>query len=168
MHGVAIWGVWTALGLARLPGLHRIARFFMAHNSSVCLIPIVAVAWLRRGRREAHELGATIFASFMLLYGFSSQWAFQYLAWSAPFWCFRGARYAALGSLLLGGYIYGVYAFYCGNPWLLGVWDHAAHVIWPPWLQLLRDAAVAFCFVSAAAIVVDERVRAAQRARRAG
>jgi DNA gyrase subunit A len=33
-----------------------------------------------------------------------------------------------------GGYIYGVYAFYCGNPWLLGVWDHAAHAAWPPWL----------------------------------
>ena len=149
VSGVPIWGVWTALGLTHQPGLHRIARFAMAHNSSVCLIPIVAVAWLRRAHREPHELGATIFASFMLLYGFSSQWAFQYLAWSAPFWSFRGVRYATLGSLLLGGYIYGVYALYCGNPWLLGLWDHAAHPVWPVWLGLLRDAAVVFCFLSA-------------------
>jgi hypothetical protein len=167
VHGVAIWGVWTALGLAHQPGLHGIARFFMAHNSSLCLSAIVVVAWLRRGRREAHELGATIFASFMLLYGFSSQWAFQYLAWSAPFWCFRDARYAALGCILLGGYIYGVYAFYCGNPWLLGLWDHAGHVIWPPWLRLLRDAAVVFCFVSAVWIV-GAAVNDARRARQVG
>ena len=167
VHGVAIWGIWTALGLARLPGLGGIARFFMAHNTMVCLMPIVAVAWLRRERRDALDLGATVFASFMLLYGFSSQWAFQYLAWSAPFWCFRGARYATLGSLLLGGYIYGVYAFYCGNPWLLGLWDHAGHAAWPAWLRLLRDSAVVFCFVSAVWIV-GTAMSDARRARRVG
>ena len=167
VHGVAIWGVWTALELRHEPGLAGVARWLTAHNTLVCLLPIVAVAWLRRGRREAFDLGATIFASFMLLYGFTSQWAFQYLAWSAPFWCFRGARYATLGSLLLGGYIYGVYAFYCGNPWLLGLWDHVAHAVWPLWLRLLRDAAVGFCFISAIWIV-GTAVGDAQRARRAG
>jgi hypothetical protein len=166
VHDVPIWGLWTAVGLAHQPGLGGIARFFMAHNSSVCLLPIVAVAWLRRGRREALELGATIFASFMLLYGFTSQWAFQYLAWSAPFWCFRGGRYAVAGCLLLGGYIYAVYAYYCGNPWLLGLWDQVARVTWPLWLQLLRDAAVVFSFGSALWIV-GAAVGDAQRARRA-
>jgi hypothetical protein len=133
----------------------------------VCLIPIVAVAWLRRELRDVHALGATLFASFMLLYGLSSQWAFQYLAWSAPFWCFCGARYAVAGSLLLGGYIYGVYAFYCGNPWLLGVWDHVGHPFWPTWLELLRNAAVAFCFGSAVWIVAQAG-SSALRSRSAG
>ncbi len=167
VHGVAIWGIWAALGLERAPGFGRVAAFFAAHNTSVVVIPILAVAWLRRGRREAHEIGASVFASFMLLYGFSSQWAFQYLAWSAPFWCFRGARYAAAGSLLLGAYIYGVYAFYCGNPWLLGLWDHVAHASWPLGLRLLRDAAVVFCFASAVWIVWTS-VAQARPARRHG
>ena len=166
VHGVPIWGIWTAVGLGSLPGLRGVARWFATHNTLICLAPIVAVAWLRRGRREPLELGATVFAGFMLLYGFTSQWAFQYLAWSAPFWCFRGARYAALGSLLLGGYIYGVYALYCGNPWLLGLWDQVRVVAWPLWLEWLRDAAVVFCFVSAVWIV-GEAAREALRSRQA-
>ncbi len=165
VHGVPIWGIWTAVGLGAMPGLHGVARWFAAHNSVICWVPIIAVAWLRRERRDAHELGATLFGSCMLLYGFTSQWAFQYLAWSAPFWSFRGARYATLGSILLGGYIYGVYALYCGNPWLLGLWDQVRHVSWPLWLQLLRDAAVVFCFVSALWIV-GTAARDALRARR--
>lgn len=167
VHGVAIWGVWTALELRHVPGLAGVARWLAAHNTMVCLLPIVAVVWMRRGRREALDLGATVFSCFMLLYGFTSQWAFQYLAWSAPFWCFRGARYATLGSLLLGGYIYGVYALYCGNPWLLGLWDHVGHAVWPLWLRLLRDAAVVFCFISAVWIV-GTAVGDAHRARRVG
>jgi hypothetical protein len=167
VHGVPIWGVWTALGLARVPGLGGVAELATAHNTLLCLVPIVAVAWLRRERRDPHELGASLFASFMLLYGLSAQWAFQYLAWSAPFWCFRGARYAVAGSLLLGGYIYGVYAFYCGNPWLLGVWDHVGHPVWPTWLAWLRGAAVAFCFGSAVWIV-GEAASSALRSRRTG
>jgi len=167
VHGVPIWGVFTALGLGTMPGMRPVARWFTAHNTLVCLVPILAVAWLRRERRETFELGAGIFAAFMLLYGFSSQWAFQYLAWSAPFWCFRGARYAFAGSLLLGGYVYGVYALYCGNPWLLGLWDQVSHTSFPLWLELLRDAAVVFCFASAVWIVV-ESVRSARRASAAG
>jgi hypothetical protein len=167
VHGVPIWGVWSALGLARVPGLGGAARLATAHNALACLAPIAAVAWARRGCRDASGIGATLFASFMILYGLTSHWAFQYLAWSAPLWFFRGKAYAALGSLLLGGYVYGVYAFYCGNPWLLGVWDHAAHVSWPLWLRLLRDAAVAFCFASTLAILA-EALRIARRGRGAG
>jgi hypothetical protein len=166
VHGVPIWGVWTALGLGRLPGLGAVAAFATANNTILCLSAILLVAWLRRSRREAVDLGATVFASFMLLYGLSATWAFQYLAWSAPFWFFRGRVYAVLGSLLLGGYVYGVYALYCGNPWLLGVWDHAGHPQWPAWLLLLRSAAVAFCAASALWILADA-VRGALRARAA-
>lgn len=166
VHGVPIWGLWTAVGLGGMPGMQGIARWFTAHNTLVCVVPILAVAWLRRERRETRDVGAGVFASFMLLYGFSSQWAFQYLAWSGPFWCFRGARYAIAGSLLLGGYVYGVYALYCGNPWLLGLWDQVAHASFPPGIELLRDAAVVFCFASALWIVADA-VRGARRARAA-
>ena len=77
----------------------------------------------------------------------------------------RPLRHARL--VATGGYIYGVYAFYCGNPWLLGLWDHAGHAVWPLWLQLLRDAAVVFCFVSALWIV-GTAVSDARRARQIG
>jgi hypothetical protein len=166
VHGVPIWGAWSVLGLERLPGLGAAGRFLAAHNTFVCLVPILLVAWLRRDCREAGELGATIFGSFMLLYGLTAHWAFQYLAWSAPFWFFRGRAYAALGSLLLSAYVYGVYAFYCGNPWLLGSWNHVAHVHWPGGLAALRDAAVAFCAGSALWILADA-ARGALRARAA-
>jgi hypothetical protein len=165
IHDVPIWGIWRALELERVPGLHGVAGFFAAHNTVICIAPILLVAWLRRDRRDAMELGATIFASFMLLYGFTSNWAFQYLAWSAPFWFFCAAIFGWLGSVLLSAYIYGVYAYYCGNPWLLGTWDHAARVLWPGWLLLLRNAAVAFC-LGMAILILIEALRGALRARR--
>jgi hypothetical protein len=165
IHDVPIWGIWRALQFERAPGLGDAAAFFTEHNTLVCLLPILLVAWLRRDRRETHEIGATIFASFMLLYGFTAKWAFQYLAWSTPFWFYCAPVFAWLGSLVLSSYIYGVYAYYCGNPWLLGEWQHQSRVLWPIWLLLIRNAAVAFC-LGMAILVLIEAVRGALRKRR--
>jgi hypothetical protein len=144
-RGIVIWGVAHTLGL----GGSRAAEFLAAHNTAVCWIPILAFAWLRRGQRAARELGVSVCGAFLILYGFTSFWAWQYLAWSIPFWFFLGWRFTALATLLLGAYVYGAYAVFTGNPWLLGRWDFVRHDPWPALLHGLRDASVLLCFVSA-------------------
>jgi len=141
--GVAVWGIWHALGLAGTP----LAEAARAHNTAVCFAPIVLLAWLRRGRRDPAALGTTLCASFALLYGTTSFFAFQYLAWSLPFWFFVDARIAAAATLLLAAYVYGVYALFTGSPFLLGRWDFVGHAPWPPVLTWLRDASIAACFL---------------------
>ena len=51
--------------------------------------------------------------------------------------------------ILAGGYIYSLYWFLCGNPWLSGKWDFVGHPFWPEWVMEFRDLAVLFFFVSA-------------------
>jgi hypothetical protein len=142
-RGVAVWGLWHVLGLAGTP----LARAARAHNGLVCLAPILALAWLRRGRRSARELGTTLAASFALLYGTTSFWAWQYLAWSLPFWLFLDPRVAAAATLVLAAYVWGVYALFTGSPLLLGRWDFVRHAPWPPVLTALRDASVLACLL---------------------
>ena len=163
-RGVAVWGLFHALRLSGTP----LADAAAAWNTALCFAPIVALAWLRRGRSAPRALGATLCASFALLYGTTSFWAFQYLAWSLPFWLFLPARIAAPVTLLLAAYVYGVYALYTGSALLLGRWDFVRHAPWPPLLTWLRDASVLACFLvgwgSLARAVLRPRVRAVEAA----
>ena len=129
---------------------------FEAANVFLVWVPILALAWLRRGRGEALEAGTTVCGSFLLLYGTSSFWAWQYLAWSIPFFLCLGRGFGVASTLLLGGYVYGAYAFFTGSPWLQGRWDFASHTAWPPVLVFLRDASVLLCFGSACLLLVCE------------
>jgi len=162
-RGISIWGIAPVLGLAGTKAAQLLAEF----NTLVCWVPILAFAWLRRGRREPRELGASVCGSFLILYGLTSFWAWQYLAWSIPFWFFLGWRFAALATLLLGGYVYGAYALFTGSPWLLGRWDFVRHAPWPMHLDVLRGASVVLCLVSAGVLfvraVLAERDRSRER-----
>lgn len=139
-QGVAIWGIAHTLRL----GEAGVAAFEAA-NALIVWTPILALAWLRRGRCEATEVGATVCGSFLLLYGASSFWAWQYLAWSIPLWLFLGWRFTAAATLLLSAYVYGAYALFTGNAALQGRWDFVGHAPWPAALTLLRDASVVLC-----------------------
>src|SRR5262249_46236819 len=122
-RGVAVWGIWYALGIARSPP----AQAARPYNTPPSIAPLALLPRLRRGRSSPRELGTTLAASFALLYGTTSFWAFQYLAWSLPFWLFVDPRVAAPLSALLAAYVWGVYALYTGSPWLLGRWDFVNH-----------------------------------------
>jgi len=159
-RGVAVWGLAYALGFSGTALAEAAERW----NTLLCFAPIVALAWLRRGERGAQELGATLCASFALLYGTTSFWAFQYLAWSLPFWCFLSARIAAPVTLLLAAYVYGVYARYTGSPLLLGRWDFVRHAPWPPLLTWLRDASVLACLFVGWGSLARAALRARARA----
>ncbi len=162
--GVTVWGIWSALGLAGTP----LAEAARAYNTAVCLAPIVLLAWLRRGRRDPAALGTTLCASFALLYGMTSFFAFQYLAWSLPFWFFVDARIAAAATLLLAAYVYGVYALFTGSPLLLGRWDFVRHAPWPAALTWLRDVSVAACFLVGWGTLARTALQSRQRVPRSG
>ncbi len=95
-------------------------------------------------------MGVTVCGSQMIFYGVTMNWAYQYLAWSIPLWFFVGPGFAAAATLVIGAFIYGLYAFLCGNPLLLGTWNYRGHPFWPTPIVWLRDAAVVFCFAAAA------------------
>lgn len=136
----AIWGVTHVLGLAD----GAAARWLRSANALVCGLPILLLAWLGRGRFTAGELGARVAGSLLLVYGLTSFFAWQYLAWSVPFWFFLDRRLAAALTLVVGAYVYGAYAFFTGD-WALGArWDFL-RPSWPWWLLRLRDASVLLC-----------------------
>lgn len=159
-RGIAIWGLVHTLRL----GGTGVADALEAANTAVVWTPILLFAWLRRGRSEALELGVTVCGSFLILYGLSSTWAWQYLAWSAPLWLFLGWRFTGAATAVIGGYVYGVYMLFTGSPWLQGRWDFVNHGPWPPVLTVLRDASVLLCCATAIFLLV----RAAREAPRRG
>jgi hypothetical protein len=171
--GTPIWGVWSVFGLAPAPStawpaaLRSIIDAHLAHNTLVCVLPILLLAWLRRRERDARGLGVTVCASLLIFQGFTNNlWAWQYLAWLVPFLLFPGPGFAALATLVLGGYVYTAYAVFCGSPWLIGKWGFGATLHWPAALVALRDAAVLFCFAAGwgylgAALLREWRRRAA-------
>jgi len=168
--GAPIWGVWNVLGAAiRLPNsVGAVADFHLGHNTVLCVSPIVLMAWLRRERATLPELGWTIAASWLLFYGLTMRFSFQYLAWALPFWIFTGARTYALLTAVLGAYVYGVYSLLCGNALLRGHWDWNAHPFWSGELLLLRDVSVLLCLgLGVGALVTAIRAEASRRVSRA-
>ena len=160
-RGVAIWGLAHTL---RLPS--GAVQALEALNPLVVWLPILLLSWLRRaGGAEplaAPALGATVCGCFLLLYGLSSFWAWQYLAWSTPFWLFLGWRFAAAATLWISAYVYGVYALFTGSAVLQGRWDFVGHGPWPALLTLLRDGAVLLCLAAGLYLLV-QAARAARR-----
>ncbi len=121
-------------------------RPIVDHSPVVALTLMFVFAFLRRRERSAVELGATIALTYAIFYGLIEAWTFQYFGWSMALWMLASPRFALAANLLGGGFIYGLYAFVCGD-WLLRTrWDFVGHPYWPEWLLLLRDAAL-LCFV---------------------
>jgi hypothetical protein len=148
--GDPVWGIWYALPLALRQAASGVAAVHAVNNTLVTFTPILLLSWLRRRETSARGLAVTICASQMIFYGVTMKWAYQYLAWSIPLWYFVGPGFAAAATLAIGAFIYGLYAFLCDSPLLLGTWHYERHPFWPTPLVRLRDAAVVFCFVSAA------------------
>jgi len=148
--GDPVWGIWYALPLALRRAVSGVAAAHAAHNTLVTLVPIVVFSWLRRREIDARGLGVTVCGSQMIFFGVTMKWAYQYLAWSIPLWFFVGPGFAAAASLVIGAFIYVLYAFLCDSPLLLGTWHYGRHPFWPTPIVRLRDTAVLFCFASAA------------------
>lgn len=160
--GDPVWGIWFVLPKALQPAVAGLVSAHVAFNTVLVLAPIVLLAWLRRGHRDARGLGATICFSHMIFFGFTMKWAYQYLAWSIPLWFFVGPRFVAAATLLLGGFVYVVDAYLCNSALLLGPWEWSREPFWPLPITLMRNAALLFCAgtaVAAFASVARARAR---------
>jgi hypothetical protein len=152
--GIPIWGWLTALVSIFGPAdwLRRNLQLILVlvgHGTPIALGLIPIVVWRRRWQRSPSEVLATIAVSYVFVYAFSENWAFQYFAWSLPFWFFLPAWFPVLASLLAGAYIYSLYAYDCGNLFLRGKWDFIGHPYWPQVVIVFRDLTVLF-FVGSA------------------
>ena len=158
--GVAAWGPRVILfSVIAAPEkwpeqLHAPVLFFLQHNWQIGLLLGVILIVLRRSRRSVSGLCATIAIAYVTLCGLTDYWAFQYFAWSLPFWFFLRPWFFVTATVLLTAYIYSLYWTLCGNPWLLGTWDFAGHLDWPTSVIFFRNLAVIFFAACAFAFLI--------------
>ena len=158
--GIRIWGLdvfYPLLGEIdpRLASFGASLRHFHYQwNTLICLIPILFFAALRSTRNQSQDIIQGLAGSYIIFYGLTDFWAFQYLAWSLPFWFLLGPRMASATYLLSFAYLYGLYAWLTGSPWLLGDWAFVEKPIWPTALLRIRDATILVFFVSGCLLVI--------------
>lgn len=167
--GITIWGLSNLYpDVESLPPALRLEflDFIQAtadYNTLICIVPIVAFAWLRRNERGGVAVATSLAGSYALFYGLTSFWAFQYLAWSIPFWLLSTGWFAACASLVATVYVYGAYAWLCGDAFLLGTWDFIGKPDWPSWLIAARNTANLFFLAAGLHFLI--RSLGAERAR---
>jgi hypothetical protein len=158
--GTQIWGLPIFLPQIAelLPGARGALRSFATLqrelNTWVCVGSIAIFAWSRRRERDPEAVAFSLAGSFAILYGLTSQWAFQYLAWSLPFWMLAGWRLGFGAALVSSAYVYFLYAWLCGDWLLLGAWDFVGKPDWPLPIRLLRNVASLYFLVAALSLLV--------------
>ena len=133
----------------------KVALFVLERSWHIGIAAMFLLMWLRRNRHSSNEICATIAMAYVILLGFSDHWAFQYFAWSLPFWFFLPWRFSIPAISLTSAYLYSLHWFFCGNGWLLGNWDFIGHPNLPPIVLALRDLNVLFFLVSACVFLIS-------------
>jgi hypothetical protein len=150
--GVPAWGPRVLLFSVIAPAqnwpeqFHGPILFFLANSWLIAVALALMITWLRRFKRSVPELCATIAGIYIIVLALSDGFSFQYFAWALPFWFFFPRWFFIPAIVLVSGYIYFLYAYLCGNPWLIGVWDFNGHPDWPFLIVALRNTAyLLFC-----------------------
>ncbi len=158
--GAPVWGpsvllFSTVASVSAWPEKYlRIALSVLDHSWQIAIALLLVLSWLRRHRRSVEEVCATIGMAYTIVYGFSDYWAFQYFAWSLPFWFFLPRWFSIPAVSLTSAYLYSLHWLLCGNGWLLGSWDFLGHPYWPAIVLGFRNLAVSFFFVSACLFLI--------------
>jgi hypothetical protein len=166
--GVPSWGpsvvLFSLVAPDDWPVSLRPAVIFLLENGWLMGLALVFLfVWLRRSRREVSEVAATIGASYVIVLALSGGFSFQYFAWALPFWLFLPRWFFVPAIALVSGYIYFLYVYFCGDPWLLGFWDFLGHPYWPLPVIVLRDLAYLLFCVAAIWFLIAEILRVARR-----
>lgn len=150
--GVPAWGPRVLLFSIIAPAqnwpeqFHGPILFFLAKSWLIAVALVLLTTWLRRFKRGVPELCTTIAGIYIIVLALSDGFSFQYFAWSLPFWLFFPRWFFVPAIVFVSGYIYFLYAYLCGNPWLIGVWDFNGHPDWPFSIVALRNTAyLLFC-----------------------
>jgi hypothetical protein len=159
-NGVPLWGP-SVLFFSTIAPIQiwpekylKVALFILDRSWYIGISAMLLLMWLRRNRHSSNETCATIAMAYMILLGFSDNWAFQYFAWSLPFWFFLSWPFSIPAISLTSAYLYSLHWFFCGNGLLLGKWDFVGHRDLPRGILLLRDVTVLFFFVSGCVFIV--------------
>ena len=134
--------------------LHETVKFFLRHSWQIAVLCSLALGLLWQSRRSIPNLCATIAVLYLPVYGLTDNWAFQYFAWSLPFWFFLGFWFWIPAVILSSGYVYSLYWTLCGDPFLRGKWDFGGTLVWPSSVIIFRNLAVLFFSLSACALLV--------------
>lgn len=129
--------------------------FFLVNSWLIGLVLVLLLVWLRRSGKEISDLCATIGQCYVIILALSGGFSFQYLAWSLPFWFFLPRWFFVPAIVLVSAYVYALYAYLCGNPWLLGLWDFSGHPYWPSSINLIRNIAYLLFFAGAVWFVIS-------------
>lgn len=135
------------------------APWLVNHGSTLALALIVVFAFLRRRERDARGIALTVAGSYAIFYALVDAWAFQYFAWSMPFWLLARWPFAWAANVFAGGYIYLLYAFVCSDALLRPHWGFNEHPNWPGYLFFFREAAL-YTFVVFSILWLFRAVRA--------
>jgi len=164
--GVPAWGPRVLLfSIITAPqnwpeAFRALILFFLANGWLIALALALLIAWLRRSSRTVPELCATIAGIYILVLTLSDGFSFQYFAWSLPLWFFLSAWFLIPAAVLTSAYVYALYWYLCGNPWLLGAWDFNGHPYWPSLIVGLRNAAYLFFFTAAVWFAISTTAQA--------
>jgi hypothetical protein len=134
--------------------------FFLEKSWLIALALVLLLVWLRRHAQKISELCATIGAAYVIVLALSDGFSFQYFAWSIPFWFFLPRWFFIPAITLVSAYIYFLYAYLCGNPWLLGLWDFNGHPQWPTSIIAIRNIAYLLFLLGALWFVISSTIRA--------
>ena len=158
--GVPVWGLRVLFfSIIAAPGkwpeyFQAPVLFLLQHSWQIAVACCLGIGLLRPSRHSIAALSATIAVVYLPIYGLTDYWAFQYFAWSLPFWFFLRPWFFVPAISVSSAYIYSLYWTLCGKGWLLGKWDFAGNLYWPGTVLIFRDLAVLFFFVCACGYLI--------------
>jgi hypothetical protein len=167
--GIPAWGTRVLFFSLVAPpshwpqAFHAPILFVLANGWFIAVVLALLIIWLRHSKRSVSQVCASIAGTYLLIAVLSEGFSFQYFAWSLPFWFFLPRWFFIPAIVLVSGYIYFLYWYLCGNPWLLGVWDFIGHPYWPSLIIALRNAAYLLFCAGAIWFVISGFVKSGKR-----
>jgi hypothetical protein len=134
--------------------------FLLESSWLIALALVLILSWMRRSAKQVSELCATIGSVYVIVLTVSDGFSFQYFAWALPFWFFLPRWFVSGALVLVGAYVYSLYAYLCGNPCLLGFWDFNGHPDWPLPIILIRNTAYLLFCAAAVWFLISSTIRA--------
>ncbi len=149
--GIPVWGNRIVIGwlqqLVNYADDGRLVDTILSLNSPIIIIAVTSHSWLQRLRTDSIGISRTVGEVFVIFYGFSNYWSFQYFAWCSPFLLFISLPLSLLIACMYSGYIYTLYSLVCGSYLLLGKWDFVGHPGLSRTVLFFRNSAIAISLI---------------------